>query len=44
MAQVFDFKLAPDDIEAIQGFNRNFRFVALDRDKAHPHYPFNEEF
>lgn len=41
---VFDFELSPGDMEAIEGFNRNHRFLSLEWLKNHKHYPFNIPF
>ncbi|XP_017484484.1 PREDICTED: aldose reductase-like isoform X2 [Rhagoletis zephyria] len=41
---VFNFELSAEDIATIDSFNCNGRFVPLDNDAAHQHYPFNDEF
>ncbi|KAM7305852.1 aldo-keto reductase family 1 member B1 [Ixodes scapularis] len=41
---VFDFKLNPEEMKAIDKFNRNHRFLLLPWAKEHKHYPFNIEF
>uniref|UniRef100_T1J1D6 NADP-dependent oxidoreductase domain-containing protein n=1 Tax=Strigamia maritima TaxID=126957 RepID=T1J1D6_STRMM len=41
---VFDFELPEEDIISIKSLNRNFRAVALEWIKDHPHYPFNAAF
>ncbi|XP_008057663.1 putative aldo-keto reductase family 1 member C8 [Carlito syrichta] len=42
--QVFDFKLTPEDMKAIEGLNRNFRYTVLEFAANHPYYPFSEEY
>ncbi|XP_045713986.1 putative aldo-keto reductase family 1 member C8 isoform X2 [Phyllostomus hastatus] len=42
--QIFDFELTPEDIKAIDGLNRNFRFFQLLIVVDHPYYPFSEEY
>ncbi|CAN7992048.1 unnamed protein product [Ixodes pacificus] len=42
--QVFDFKLNPEEMKAIDKFNRNHRFLLLPWAQEHKHYPFNIEF
>ncbi|KAM7157192.1 aldo-keto reductase family 1 member C15-like isoform 2-T2 [Molossus nigricans] len=42
--QVFDFELTPDDMKAIDGLNRNFRYIRLSFGDDHPYYPFSEEY
>ncbi|XP_035880952.1 aldo-keto reductase family 1 member C15-like isoform X7 [Phyllostomus discolor] len=42
--QIFDFELTPEDMKAIDGLNRNFRFIKLLFTVDHPHYPFSEEY
>ncbi|XP_067645039.1 aldo-keto reductase family 1 member B1-like isoform X2 [Eurosta solidaginis] len=41
---VFSFELNADDIAVIDSFNCNGRFVPLDNDADHKHYPFTDEF
>ncbi|CAD7679007.1 unnamed protein product [Nyctereutes procyonoides] len=41
--QVFDFELTPEDMKAIEGLNRNFRYFKLLFAVDHSHYPFSEE-
>lgn len=38
---VFDFKLTPEDMETINGFNRNHRFLNLAWVGSHKYYPFH---
>ncbi|XP_057588393.1 aldo-keto reductase family 1 member C15-like isoform X2 [Hippopotamus amphibius kiboko] len=42
--QVFDFELTPEDMKAIDGLNRNFRFFKLLFFADHPEYPYSEEY
>ncbi|XP_028362616.1 aldo-keto reductase family 1 member C15-like isoform X1 [Phyllostomus discolor] len=42
--QIFDFELTPEDMKAIDGLNRNFRFFQLLIVVDHPYYPFSEEY
>uniref|UniRef100_A0A5F8GE19 Aldo-keto reductase family 1 member C1 homolog n=1 Tax=Monodelphis domestica TaxID=13616 RepID=A0A5F8GE19_MONDO len=42
--QVFDFQLTPEDMETINGLNRNVRYVILDMFKESANYPFNDEY
>lgn len=42
--QVLDFELTPEDMKAIDGLNRNFRFFKLPFAIDHPYYPFSEEY
>ncbi|XP_006862792.1 PREDICTED: prostaglandin-E(2) 9-reductase-like [Chrysochloris asiatica] len=42
--QVFDFQLSPDDMKAIDGLNRNFRYVKIEFAIDHPYYPYSEEY
>ena len=48
--QVFDFNLAPEDLEIISTFARNDGRIiipmknGLPRDAKHPHFPFHDEF
>ncbi|XP_057354095.1 aldo-keto reductase family 1 member C15-like isoform X2 [Manis pentadactyla] len=42
--QVFDFELTPEDMKAIEGLNRNFRYFKLSFAAHHPWYPFSEEY
>nr|XP_035924302.1 aldo-keto reductase family 1 member C15-like [Halichoerus grypus] len=43
-SEVFDFELTPEDMKAIEGLNRNFRYFKLLFAVDHPHYPFSEEY
>ncbi|XP_036615548.1 prostaglandin-E(2) 9-reductase-like [Trichosurus vulpecula] len=42
--QVFDFQLTPEDMKAIDGLNKNPRYVNLRNSQEHPNYPFNDEY
>ncbi|XP_037366444.1 aldo-keto reductase family 1 member C15-like [Talpa occidentalis] len=43
-SQIFDFKLTPEDMKAIDGINRNFRYIDFRFAIDHPSYPFLEEY
>ncbi|XP_055970694.1 aldo-keto reductase family 1 member C15-like isoform X3 [Sorex fumeus] len=42
--QVFDFELTPEDMKAIDGLNRNFRYIRMDFAIGDPNYPFADEY
>ncbi|XP_053574923.1 prostaglandin-E(2) 9-reductase [Bombina bombina] len=42
--QVFDFQLSQEDMETINGLNRNLRYVIIPDFADHPQNPFSEEF
>ncbi|RWS23290.1 uncharacterized protein B4U80_07110 [Leptotrombidium deliense] len=42
--EVFDFELNADDMIAIDGFERGYRFLQLAQHKKHPYYPFSIPF
>jgi len=42
--KVFDFKLTPEEIKEIEGFDRGYRFCALEWIKDHKYYPFHAEY
>ncbi|XP_043335704.1 dihydrodiol dehydrogenase 3-like [Cervus canadensis] len=42
--QVFGFELTPEDMEAIDGINRNIRYYEYLKWVDHPEYPFSEEY
>ncbi|KAJ1166584.1 hypothetical protein NDU88_006983 [Pleurodeles waltl] len=42
--QVFDFHLAPEDMQAIDGLNRDMRYLPMKLYAEHPEYPFREEY
>ncbi|XP_066137153.1 aldo-keto reductase family 1 member C15-like [Saccopteryx bilineata] len=42
--QVFDFELTPEDMKAIDGLNKNYRYFKLPIATDHPYYPFSEEY
>lgn len=41
---IFDFELTPEDISSIDSLNKNDRICAMEWDKAHKDYPFNDEY
>ncbi|CAD6200164.1 unnamed protein product [Caenorhabditis auriculariae] len=42
---VFDVELSNEEMNAIDGLNKNWRLVDIkERDGDHPHFPFNEEY
>jgi len=41
-AQVFDFQLDKEDLEALHSINKNHRFCHLTRDIKHKHFPFRD--
>ncbi|XP_013383596.1 aldose reductase [Lingula anatina] len=41
---IFDFKLSPEEMKIMDGFDKNFRIYWEDIGRHSPHYPFNEEF
>ncbi|KAM8804233.1 aldo-keto reductase family 1 member C15-like isoform 1-T1 [Rhynchonycteris naso] len=42
--QVFDFELTSEDMKAIDGLNKNYRYIKLAFAADHPYYPFSEEY
>ncbi|KAM5234959.1 prostaglandin-E(2) 9-reductase-like [Ctenodactylus gundi] len=42
--QAFDFQLTPEDMKAIDGLNKNFRYAAAEFLAGHPNYPFSDEY
>ncbi|KAM8973036.1 estradiol 17 beta-dehydrogenase 5-like isoform 2-T2 [Pelodytes ibericus] len=42
--QVFDFQLTPEDMAALEGLNRNLRYIPATRFQAHPNFPFHDEY
>ncbi|KAM4748619.1 aldo-keto reductase family 1 member C1-like [Rhinophrynus dorsalis] len=42
--QVFDFELSPEDMEAINGLNRNLRYLTIPLFAGHPQYPYHDEY
>ncbi|XP_012256159.1 aldo-keto reductase family 1 member B1-like [Athalia rosae] len=42
--EVFDFKLAPEDIEYLNTFDCNGRICALENSRSHQYWPFNIPF
>ncbi|OQR75290.1 aldo-keto reductase family 1 member B10 isoform 2 [Tropilaelaps mercedesae] len=41
---IFDFKLSPEDIKRLEGFDQGYRFCGVPHLKEHPYYPFNIPF
>ncbi|XP_060981647.1 prostaglandin F synthase 1-like [Dama dama] len=41
---MFDFELTPEDMEAIDGINRNMRYYEFLPVIDHPEYPYSEEY
>ncbi|XP_055287504.1 prostaglandin F synthase 1-like [Moschus berezovskii] len=42
--QVFEFQLTPEDMECLDGLNRNIRYFDHGEFAHHPDYPFHEEY
>ncbi|XP_076795518.1 aldo-keto reductase family 1 member C18 isoform X2 [Arvicanthis niloticus] len=42
--QVFDFQLASDDMEILDGLDRNLRYFPANMFNAHPNFPFFDEY
>ncbi|KAJ8373870.1 hypothetical protein SKAU_G00044500 [Synaphobranchus kaupii] len=42
--QIFDFSLTEEEMKAIEGLNKNVRFVELLMWSDHPEYPFHEDY
>jgi len=43
--KILDFKLTPEDVAAIDGFNRDWRICPMTPSFGHPHHPFeNDEY
>lgn len=42
--QVFDFQLTPEDMETLEGLNKNIRYFQETVFKDHPNYPFFDEY
>nr|KAF6500853.1 hypothetical protein HJG59_007888 [Molossus molossus] len=42
--QVFDFQLTPQDMERLDGLNRNLRYFKVTAFADHPDYPFCDEY
>nr|XP_061812616.1 aldo-keto reductase family 1 member D1-like isoform X2 [Nerophis lumbriciformis] len=42
--QIFDFSLSEEEMKAIEGLNKNIRFVELLMWSDHPEYPFHDEY
>ncbi|KAM5235395.1 aldo-keto reductase family 1 member C1 [Ctenodactylus gundi] len=42
--QIFDFQLTPEDMKALDGVNKNMRYIVLSQGVDHPNYPFADEY
>ncbi|CAK8681159.1 unnamed protein product [Clavelina lepadiformis] len=42
--RLFDFTLSKEDMDVVDGFDRNFRGCALEWVSDHKHYPFKENY
>ncbi|XP_061037651.1 aldo-keto reductase family 1 member C3-like [Eubalaena glacialis] len=42
--QVFEFQLTPEDMQSLDGLNRNMRYFEEDSLSHHPNYPFHDEY
>ncbi|XP_040103252.1 LOW QUALITY PROTEIN: prostaglandin F synthase 1-like [Oryx dammah] len=42
--QVFEFQLTPEDMECLDGLNRNIHYFDYGKFAHHPDYPFHEEY
>ncbi|KAL4625078.1 3-oxo-5-beta-steroid 4-dehydrogenase [Arapaima gigas] len=42
--QIFDFSLTEEEMKAVEGLNKNVRFVELLMWSDHPEYPFHDEY
>ncbi|XP_029094128.1 aldo-keto reductase family 1 member C3 homolog isoform X1 [Monodon monoceros] len=42
--QVFEFQLTPEDMQSLDGLNRNMRYFEEDSLSHHPNYPFHVEY
>ncbi|XP_049632271.1 aldo-keto reductase family 1 member C15-like isoform X6 [Suncus etruscus] len=42
--QVFDFTLTPEDMKALDGLNKDFRYFKIDFGIGNPNYPFDDEY
>ncbi|XP_058388836.1 aldo-keto reductase family 1 member C23-like protein [Diceros bicornis minor] len=42
--QVFEFQLTLEDMEVLDGLNRNLRYVLFKKAADHPEYPFSDEY
>ncbi|XP_061085597.1 aldo-keto reductase family 1 member D1-like isoform X1 [Conger conger] len=43
-SQIFDFSLTEEEMEAVEGLNKNVRFVELLMWSDHPEYPFHDDY
>ncbi|XP_004629975.1 aldo-keto reductase family 1 member C1 homolog [Octodon degus] len=42
--QVFEFQLTSEDMKELDGIKNNVRYITVDEAKAHPNYPFSDEY
>ncbi|XP_060228931.1 estradiol 17 beta-dehydrogenase 5 isoform X2 [Meriones unguiculatus] len=42
--QVFEFQLTPEDMNVLDGLNKNIRYIAASDFKGHPDFPFGDEY
>ncbi|XP_032740403.1 aldo-keto reductase family 1 member C3 homolog isoform X2 [Rattus rattus] len=42
--QVFEFQLSSEDMEVLDGLNRNFRYFPVNIAAEHPNYPYSDEY
>ncbi|XP_060229025.1 estradiol 17 beta-dehydrogenase 5-like isoform X3 [Meriones unguiculatus] len=42
--QVFEFQLTPEDMNVLDGLNKNIRYIAASDVKGHPDFPFGDEY
>ncbi|XP_067907186.1 aldo-keto reductase family 1 member D1-like isoform X3 [Heterodontus francisci] len=42
--EIFDFQLTDEEMEAIDGLNKNCRYITLKQLLDHPKYPFHDEY
>ncbi|XP_040852851.1 prostaglandin-E(2) 9-reductase-like [Ochotona curzoniae] len=42
--QVFDFQLSSEDMNALEGLDKNLRYAPADFSMGHPDYPFDDEY
>ncbi|XP_038636735.1 prostaglandin-E(2) 9-reductase-like isoform X2 [Scyliorhinus canicula] len=42
--EIFDFQLTDEEMKAVDGINRNFRYITMKQFTDHPKYPFHDEY
>ncbi|XP_078076423.1 aldo-keto reductase family 1 member C23-like protein [Mustelus asterias] len=42
--EIFDFQLTDEEVKAIDGLNRNWRYIPMKQFVDHPKYPFHDEY